>query len=87
VIADGEYGVAVVANVAASSSMGNVSGSEEPEGITTNNTVDASEEIAVEEPAASEEPVVEEAAASDAPERPADLGPDDEPPGGFGGID
>jgi hypothetical protein len=83
-IADGEYGVAVEANVAESTGMGNVSGSAEPEGITTNNT--ASDEITTEEPQASEEPVVE-AAASDIPERPADLGPDDEPPGGFGGID
>jgi hypothetical protein len=83
-IADGEYGVAVVANVAASSSMGNVSGSEEPEGITTNNT--ASDEPTTEEPAASEEPVVEEAA-SDAPAIPDGLQPGEEPPGGFGGID
>jgi hypothetical protein len=84
-IADGEYGVAVVANVAESTGMGNVGGSEEPEGITTNNTV-SSDEPTTEEPAASEEPVVEEAA-SDAPAIPDGLQPGEEPPGGFGGID
>lgn len=38
VIPVGEYGVQVEANVAAASSMGNVGGSAEPTGITTNNT-------------------------------------------------
>ena len=37
----GEYGTYVEANVAAASGMGNAGGSEEPEGITTNNTASA----------------------------------------------
>ena len=52
----------------------------------------ASSEPAATQPAASSEPASAEPAANTAsgsmpPERPADLGPSDEPPGGFGGID
>ncbi|MCD8087240.1 MAG: hypothetical protein LUE22_01450 [Oscillospiraceae bacterium] len=94
IIAEGEYGTAVEANVAESSGMGNVGGSSEPEGITVDSTADtssseeASEEVAEVETEASEEAEAEVAESDEEiPERPADLAEGEEPPGGFGGID